>query len=43
MVKKGDSLESISRAKKVSIKNIKSYNHINGSLIKMGERLKLYE
>lgn len=43
MVKRGDSLESISRAKKVSIKNIKSYNHINGSLIKVGERLKLYE
>ncbi|MDQ7045878.1 MAG: transglycosylase SLT domain-containing protein [Sulfurimonas sp.] len=43
MVKRGDSLESISRAKKVSIKNIKTYNHINGSLIKIGERLKLYE
>ena len=43
LVKKGDSLESISRAYKVSIKNIKSFNHLNGSLIKIGDRLKLYE
>ena len=43
MVKRGDSLESISRAKKVSIKNIRTYNQINGSLIKIGDRLKLYE
>ncbi len=43
MVKQGDSLESISRAHKVSIRNIKSQNHIKGSLIKVGERLKLYE
>lgn len=43
MVKRGDSLESISKAHKVSIKSIKSYNHIKGSLIKAGERLKLYE
>ncbi len=43
MVKRGDSLESISKMKKVSIKNIRLYNHINGSLIKIGDRLKLYE
>ena len=43
MVKRGDSLESIAKAKKVSIKNIKSFNQINGSLIKIGDRLKLYE
>ncbi len=43
MVKRGDSLESISRAHKVSVRNIKSQNHIKGSLIKVGERLKIYE
>jgi len=43
MVKRGDSLESISKAHKISIKNIKSINHLKGSLIKIGDRLKLYE
>ncbi|MEA2072652.1 MAG: LysM peptidoglycan-binding domain-containing protein [Campylobacterota bacterium] len=43
MVKRGDSLESISRAFKVSVQNIKTQNHIKGSLIKVGERLKIYE
>jgi len=43
MVKRGDSLESISRAHKVSIRNIKMQNHLKGSLIKVGERLKIYE
>jgi len=43
MVKRGDSLESISRAHKISIKNIRAQNNIKGSLIKVGERLKLYE
>ena len=43
MVKRGDSLESISRAHKVSIQNIKLQNHLTGSLIKVGERLKIYE
>ena len=43
IVKSGDSLGSISRAKKVSVKNIKSMNHIKGSLIKIGDKLKLYE
>ena len=43
MVKRGDSLESISKAHKVSIQNIKMQNHLKGSLIKVGERLKIYE
>ena len=43
MVKRGDSLDSISRAHKVSVQNIKLQNHIKGSLIKVGERLKIYE
>lgn len=42
-VKRGDTLESISKAHKVSVKNLKSQNHIRGSLIKAGERLRLYE
>ncbi len=43
IVKKGDSLESISRAHKISIRNIRSQNNLNSSLIKIGDRLKLYE
>ncbi len=43
MVKKGDTLESISRAHKVSIRNIKLQNHLKSSLIKIGDRLKIYE
>ncbi|MBL6972799.1 MAG: LysM peptidoglycan-binding domain-containing protein, partial [Sulfurimonas sp.] len=43
IVKRGDSLGSIALAHKVSVKNIKSYNHINGSMIKIGDKLKLYE
>lgn len=43
IVKKGDSLGSIAQAYKLSVKNLKSYNHINGSLIRVGDRLKLYE
>jgi len=43
MVKRGDSLESISHAYKISVKNLKAQNHIKGSLIKIGERLKIYE
>ncbi|MCD6172281.1 MAG: transglycosylase SLT domain-containing protein [Sulfurimonas sp.] len=42
-VKKGDSLELISKMNKISIKSIRLFNHINGSLIKIGDRLKLYE
>ena len=43
LVKKGDTLESISKAHKVSIKNIRKQNRLRGSLIKIGERLKIYE
>jgi len=43
MVKRGDSLESISHAYKVSVQNIKMQNHLKGSLIRIGERLKIYE
>ena len=43
VVKRGDSLGSIALVHKVSVKNIKSYNHINGSMIKIGDKLKLYE
>lgn len=43
IVKSGDSLGSIAHAHKVSVKNIKSYNHIKGNLIKIGDKLKLYE
>jgi len=43
IVKKGDSLESISKAFKVSIQNIKMQNKMRSSLIRVGERLKIYE
>lgn len=43
MVKKGDTLESISKAHKISVKNLKLQNKIEGSFIRAGERLKLYE
>ena len=43
MVKRGDSLESISKAFKVSVQNIKLQNQLKGSLIKIGDRLKIYE
>ena len=43
MVKKGDTLESIAKAHRISVRNIKTQNHIKGSLIRVGERLKLYE
>jgi membrane-bound lytic murein transglycosylase D len=43
MVKRGDSLESIAKAHKISIQNIRLQNHIHGSLIRVGDRLKLYE
>ena len=43
MVKKGDTLESISKSHRVSVRNIKLQNRIKGSLIKIGERLKIYE
>jgi len=43
LVKRGDSLESIAKAHRISVQNIRSQNHLHGSLIKVGERLKLYE
>jgi len=43
IVQSGDSLKSIARAHKISIKNIRAQNNIKGSLIRVGERLKLYE
>ena len=43
LVKKGDTLESISRAHKVTIKNIQYHNRLRGTKIKIGERLRIYE
>jgi membrane-bound lytic murein transglycosylase D len=43
VVRKGDTLESISRKTKVSVASIKAQNNLRGSLIKVGERLKVYE
>ncbi|WP_415395762.1 LysM peptidoglycan-binding domain-containing protein [Sulfurimonas sp. CS5] len=43
MVKKGDTLESISKAYKVSVQNLKLQNHLRGSLIRIGDRLKINE
>jgi len=43
MVKEGDTLDSISKAHKVSVTNLKHQNHLKGSLIKVGDRLKIYE
>jgi len=43
MVQKGDSLESIAKKYRVSIENIRRQNKIKGSLIHVGERLKIYE
>ena len=43
MVKSGDTLESISKAHKVSVHNIKLQNRLKSSLIKIGDRLKIYE
>jgi membrane-bound lytic murein transglycosylase D len=43
MVKKGDTLDSISRAHKISVQTLKLQNHIKGSMIKIGDRLKINE
>lgn len=43
IVKKGDSLHSISKAHKVSVQNIKLQNRLKGTTIRVGERLKIYE
>ena len=43
MVKKGDTLESISKAHRVTVQDIKIKNNLKSSLIKVGERLKIHE
>jgi len=43
LVKRGDTLGSISKRYKVSINNLKSNNNLKSSLIKIGDRLKIYE
>jgi len=43
LVKKGESLKSISKVYKLSVKRLKAYNNLKGNLIKIGDRLKLYE
>jgi len=43
LIKKGDTLESISKAHKISVKTLKRKNRIKGSLIKAGQRLRIYE
>ncbi len=43
MVQKGDTLDSIAKTYKVSVHNIKLQNNLNGSLIKIGDRLKINE
>ncbi|SFV68739.1 Membrane-bound lytic murein transglycosylase D precursor [hydrothermal vent metagenome] len=42
-VKRGDSLLSIAKAHHISLKTLRARNSIKGSLIRVGERLKLYE
>lgn len=41
LIKKGDTLESISKTHRISVKNLKLKNRIKGNLIKAGERLKI--
>lgn len=43
IVKKGDSLESISKAHKISIQDIKILNHLSGNVLKIGDKLEIYE
>lgn len=43
MVKKGDTLESISKAFRVSIQSLKLQNHLNSAFLKVGDRLKINE
>lgn len=43
MVRKGDTLESISKYYKVSVQNIKIKNRLKSSLIRIGDRLKIHE
>lgn len=43
MVKKGDTLKSISKRYGLSVESLKAQNHLHGSLIRVGERLRIYE
>ncbi|MGE4511008.1 MAG: LysM peptidoglycan-binding domain-containing protein [Sulfurimonadaceae bacterium] len=43
MVRKGDTLESIAKTHKISVQNIKLQNRMSSNVIKIGDRLKLYE
>lgn len=43
MVRKGDTLDSIARNYKTSVENIKLKNSLTSHVIKIGDRLKLYE
>jgi membrane-bound lytic murein transglycosylase D len=43
IVKKGDSLSSISKAHKVSIQDIKIQNRLSGNILKIGDKLEIYE
>jgi len=43
MVRKGDTLESIAKTHRISVQNIKLQNRLTSSVIKIGDRLKLYE
>jgi membrane-bound lytic murein transglycosylase D len=42
-VKKGDSLESIAKAYKLTVKNLKSKNHLTSNVLKIGDKLEIYE
>ena len=41
-VRKGDSLNRIARKFKVSVKNLKKWNHIQSSTLRQGKTLTLY-
>jgi len=43
IVKKGDTLESISKKYKVSVAYLKTHNNLKGSLIKIGEKIKIHD
>lgn len=43
MVRKGDTLESIAKTHRISVQNIKLQNRMSSNVIKIGDRLKLYE
>jgi LysM repeat protein len=42
-VQKGDSLGSIALEHKLSVQNLKTYNNLQSNMIKIGDKLKLYE